>query len=128
MFALYPDPIRIDWTRCPIIVRHEFGLLPQLGIGVSYFKCVAEIQESQSFKRAIAKLDSGIQKAWRQTKVTLAQTTAGKGLDFKQWKPDGPDYYSVRVNDNFRAHLRYDRGSSVWFAVRIGNHKDMGHG
>jgi hypothetical protein len=124
----YPDLIRIDWTRCPIVVLDEHDLQRKLGIGVSYFDAVEIFEETDSFKRSLTKLDRRIQKLWTIRKKDLARSTALKSLDFKQWRNGGPDIYSVRVDGNYRAHVRYDRDGSVWLAEQIGNHKAMGHG
>ena len=124
----YPDPIRIDWTRCPIIVHDRHDLRRQLGIGISFFDKVVELVETPAFRRALEKLDQRLQKQWTTRKVDLGRSTALKSLDFKQWKKGGDGCYSVRVDGNYRAHLRYDRETSVWLAEQIGNHKAMGHG
>ncbi|CAA0138215.1 Uncharacterised protein [Mycolicibacterium vanbaalenii] len=124
---VYPDPVRIDWTRVPIIIEDRYGLFAELGITPSYFSIVNDIEETDNFLRAFRKLDRSIQKRWSDSKSALSRSTALKSLDFKQWKKDGPDYYSVRVGGNYRVHLRYDRDDSRWFAEAIGNHKTMGH-
>lgn len=125
---LYPDPTGVDWSRCPIILIDDQDVLRQLGISVSYFQSVAKVFETTKFQRELAKLDRRLQELWQMTKRDLARSTSLKSLDFKQWKKGGRDWYSVRVTGNFRAHLRYDRAKSVWFAEEIGDHKAMGHG
>lgn len=124
---LYPNPVQIDWRRCPIILQDQYDLQGQFGIGISYFRCVAGITETSSFERSLKKLSSDVQLQWSKVKDSLAVTTAGHGSDFKRWKPGGKDCYSVRVGLAFRAHLRYDRQTCTWAAEAIGNHKDMGH-
>lgn len=124
----YPDVIRIDWTRCPVIIRDEQGLCDALGIDVAYFQAVSEIEETARFARVFKKLDKGIQEQWRTSVRKLALSTSLSGLNFQPWKNDGADYYSVNVGGNYRAHLRYDRTESKWYAEAIGNHKEMGHG
>ncbi|MBB2769111.1 UNVERIFIED_ORG: plasmid maintenance system killer protein [Mycolicibacterium obuense] len=124
----YPNPVRIDWTRCPIILDDPVDLLQRLGIGVSLFRAVEDVLETPKFRSALSKLDSQLQKLWSTRKADLARSTALKSLDFKPWKKAGPDIYSVRVNGNYRAHLRHDRDERVWFAEAIGDHKAMGHG
>ncbi|WP_232525769.1 MULTISPECIES: hypothetical protein [Mycobacterium] len=125
---LYPNPSRIDWSRCPIILIDDHKFLEQLGISVSYFRSVPELHETARFQRALVKLDRRLQEPWLMTKRDLARSTSLKSLDFKQWKKGGKDCYSVRVKGSFRAHVRYDRGKAVWFAEAIGDHKAMGHG
>jgi len=124
----YPDLIRIDWTRCPIFILDEHDLRGTLGIGVSYFHAICNIEETANFSRALRKLDRSIRKRWQTSVDKLAVSTTLSGLGFKPWKPVGPDWYSVNVGGNYRAHLRYDRSESRWFAEEIGNHKEMGHG
>lgn len=125
---LYNDVTLIDWTRCPIILQDQFNLQEVLGVNVSYFQCVKNLHETDSFKRALEKLDSRHQKLWLAKKQQLAHTTASNGLDFKPWAKGGRDVYSIRLDRNYRAHLRYDRADKVWFAEAVGNHKQMGHG
>ena len=55
-------------------------------------------------------------------------STSGKGLGFKRWKPGGANCYSVRVDRKYRAHLIYERDRQSWRAIEIGDHKAMGHG
>ncbi|KUI27326.1 hypothetical protein [Mycobacterium sp. GA-2829] len=124
----YPNPVRIDWTRCPIIVDDPVHLLQRLGIGISLFRAVEDVEETPKFQSALSKLDPKLQKQWLKRKADLARSTALKSLDFKQWKKAGPNVYSVRVDGNYRAHLRHDRDEQVWFAEAIGNHKKMKHG
>lgn len=124
----YPDAVRVDWTRCPIIVLDERDLLDALGIEVAYFRTISEIEETAKFAGALEKLDKSVQKKWKASVHKLALSTALSGLGFQPWSIDGPDYYSVNVGGNYRAHLRYDRNESKWFAEAIGNHKEMGHG
>ncbi|MCR5977782.1 hypothetical protein GDN83_08520 [Gordonia jinghuaiqii] len=124
----YPGLVRVDWTRCPIIVHDRDDLLMTLGIGISAFRTILEITETSGFTRSLRKLDKRLQKQWQIRKADLKRSTALKSLDFKRWKPGGPNYYSVRVDSNFRAHLRYNPDETVWAAEDIGNHKAMGHG
>jgi plasmid maintenance system killer protein len=124
----YPDLIRIDWTRCPVFILDEHDLRGKLGLNVSYFQSVEVFEETSDFARSLAKVDKRIQKLWGTRKKDLARSTALKSLDFKQWNMNGRDVYSVRVDGNYRVHLRYDGQDAVWYAESIGNHKSMGHG
>jgi hypothetical protein len=124
----YPDAIRIDWRRCPIIVYDRLGLLHSLGIGISFFEVISSIIETPAFLKALARLDSRIQNIWHRRKADLARSVRLKGLGFQQWQPGGTDCYSVNVDGNYRAHIRRDRQSQAWIAEAIGDHKSMGHG
>jgi hypothetical protein len=125
---LYPDPIRIDWRRCPIIVYDRLGLIKLLGIQASFFSAVTDVVETPAFRKALAKLGSRIQKLWERRKTDLARSLALTSLDFKEWKPGGPHTYSIRIDGNYRAHLHHDRQTDRWSATAIGPHKTMGHG
>ncbi|WP_167106450.1 hypothetical protein [Mycobacterium sp. DL592] len=124
----YPDLIHIDWTRCPIIILDEHNLRGALGIGISFFQVITDIKQTEDFSKTLKRLDRSIQKRWQNTVDKLALSTALNGLGFQPWKKDGRECYSVNVGGNFRAHLRYDRSGSTWYAESIGDHKEMGHG
>lgn len=101
--------------------------------GVSYSKLISparfipkvqEIRESDKFKSTI---QGDHKKLWVNTKEKLIAASSLPGLDFKFW--DEPDVWSVRANNNFRAHLSaISKSNGIWEAVAFGNHKDMGHG
>ncbi|MET9202149.1 hypothetical protein [Gordonia sp. NPDC003585] len=124
----YPNIVRIDWTRCPIIIHDSGKLLEQLGIGISSFRAIASIVETAGFTKSLCKLDRRLQRQWQMRKDDLARSTDLRSLDFKRWKPGGKDCYSVRVDGNYRAHLRYNSSEFTWAAEQIGDHKRMGHG
>ncbi|MEX3644269.1 hypothetical protein [Mycolicibacterium porcinum] len=124
----YPAVVRVDWTRCPVVILDDHGLLDALGINVAFFRRITDIEETVKFSRSFKKLDRSIQKQWKVSVEKLASSTALSGLGFQPWKLDGADFYSVNVGGNYRAHLRYDRNQARWFAEAIGNHKEMGHG
>ena len=85
---------------------------------------VQEIRESDKFKSSI---QGDHKKLWTNTKEKLVAASSLPGLDFKFW--DAPDVWSVRANDNFRAHLSaISKTNGIWEAVAFGNHKEMGHG
>jgi hypothetical protein len=125
---VYPSPTKIDWTRCPIMIYDRADIFRGLGIRPSYFEMVTGIEETDKFRHEFRKLDRSIQKRWYTSKFALERSTSLKSLGFKQWDKIGPNWYSVRIGSNFRAHLRYERDGSRWFAEAIGDHKKMGHG
>lgn len=125
---LYNDPVRIDWTRCPIMLSDDAGVFERLGIEASYFQSIPSVIQTATFERQFRKLSESVQRCWEKQKSILKTTTATRGVAFKRWKPKEGDWYSVRVNDKYRAHLRYDRAGQRWYAEEIGDHKRMGHG
>src|SRR5262249_26679775 len=124
----YPSVTRIDWRRCPIIVHDRLGLLQSLGIGIYFFETIPSIKESSTFLKALSRLDSSKQKIWYRRKADLARSVRLQALGFKPWPPGGPDCYSVNIDGNYRAHIRRDRGTPIWVAESVGDHKTMGHG
>ncbi len=68
-----------------------------------------------------------LQAKWKQTKTKMLENRLLHGLNFKPWPKDGPERYSVRVDDNFRAHLQH-LGGGKWLAYMLGPHKKLGHG
>ena len=125
---VYPSPTKIDWKRCPIMLYDRADIFRSLGIRPSYFEVVTGIEETDKFQHEFRKLDRSIQKRWYKSKLGLERSTSLTSLGFERWDKIGPDWYSVRVGGNFRAHLRYERDGSRWFAEAIGDHKKMGHG
>jgi hypothetical protein len=123
----FPIRPRIDWRYCPIHLVDDsarFGLPPGW---LSFFSRLSAIEETDDFRRKLEKLTTPLQRAWERTKQKLAIAITA-GADFKKWDKGGTDLFSVRVNDNFRAHLQRRRDTVGWLAVAIGNHKEMGHG
>lgn len=127
---LYPDITRIAWSRCPVFILDDHNLLGLLGITLDFFQSIPLLTETDGFKNELEKLARPIRAKWEKCKRILAEenSTHLKGLDFKRWKPGGPDCYSVRVDRKYRAHLRYGRDHKSWLATEIGDHKSMGHG
>jgi len=64
---------------------------------------------------------------WENTKDKLLKDPLASGLNFKPWPKDCKECCSVKVDKNYRAHLRHLGGGS-WEAYKIGSHKEMGHG
>jgi hypothetical protein len=89
---------------------------------------VTVISETDSFRNKLATKYSNCREQWENTKIKLKNYPALRGLDFKKWTKD-PECWSVRVNDNFRAHLsRLPDRAGGWLAEEFGPHKAMGHG
>jgi len=89
---------------------------------------VRSVTETKSFTISLATKYASLRERWDDTKRKLIANPALPGLDFKRWdKSTG--YWSVRINDNFRAHLRpIPKSSGTWEAEEFGPHKAMGHG
>jgi hypothetical protein len=125
--GLFPNVSRIDWRRCPVIMLDEGGLFAALGITPRFIDCVAMISETSTFRKQLDRLGSVYSEKWRAAKTKLKRSTAIPGLDFKPWPPLGKGWFSVRVDDNVRAHLFHHGATHAWSAETIGRHDVMGH-
>jgi hypothetical protein len=85
---------------------------------------VTRVIDGQNVEKMLSSRYRNLQEKWKQTKKKLVENRLLRGLNFKPW---GESSYSVRVDDNFRAHLK-NKGSGVWEAYEIGPHKKLGHG
>ncbi len=108
-YVIYPD----KWSRwiSPALV------LPP----------VNAVQDGEDVVKILHGRLAHLQLKWEQTKRKLLENRLLHGLNFKPWPKDGPERYSVRVDDNFRAHLHHV-GSGIWNAYILGPHKKLGHG
>ena len=84
-----------------------------------------------SDERPVTKVLKGkyrnLEKKWQNTKKKLIENRLSNGLNFKPWKIDGNNTYSVKIDISFRAHLRHE-GAGNWSTYILGNHKELGHG
>lgn len=89
---------------------------------------IKAIRDGKAVIRALEGRYADKRDRWEDTKAKLIQEPGASGLRFKPWnKATGA--WSVRVDDNFRAHLLpVDRPNGVWEASEFGSHKAMGHG
>lgn len=88
---------------------------------------VKQVDDEEEVAKRLESRYASLREAWQRTKTKLLENRLLRGLNFKPWPKDGPNAYSVRVNDNMRAHLRH-RGAGAWSAYIIGPHKELGHG
>lgn len=88
---------------------------------------VREIKDDDKITKMLAGRFIQLKKSWESTKSKLLTDSLLSGLDFKPWKKDGRDCCSVRIDKNFRAHLRHI-GNGSWLAYVLGSHKELGHG
>jgi hypothetical protein len=125
--ALYPLNPRIDWRYCTIHVLNDQGGSGLPKIYLNPFTRIQNIVETDSFLRELRQLPKQIQKKWYKFK-RLASTELSSNNRPKKWPPLGEDSYSVKIDDNYRAHLRVHSGGQKWTTIGIGNHAEMGHG
>lgn len=89
---------------------------------------VRSVTEAKSFSSTLSSKYASLRDRWDDTKRKLITNPALPSLDFKRWNKS-TGHWSVRINDNFRAHLRQvPKDSGTWQAEEFGTHKSMGHG
>jgi hypothetical protein len=113
-------------SLCP-----EYVILPaRLSTWISpTFKLpdVRSIVDSVDVQKLLNKTYKNLNSVWSKTKERLIESRHLPGLQFKRWEKDG--LWSVRINDNFRAHLKpLNLQSGQWETIELGPHKKMGHG
>ena len=85
---------------------------------------VTRVIDNKEVQKKLSSKYRNLQEKWTQTKNKLIENRLLRGLNFKPW---GENSYSVRVDDNFRVHLK-NQGGGIWEAYEIGPHKKLGHG
>ena len=114
--------------NCPVWIINDLERVGLSKDAVRLITCVRPIEETQPFIKRLRRLHPDHRRAWVRLKESLAAGISN-GSDFKKWDSEG--LWSVRVNDSIRAHLQQPlpgEDMQPWLAVRIGAHKDMGHG
>lgn len=93
------------------------------------FPPVKKIHELPKFLLALNAVKV-LKKLWDETKRKLFAAPQLHGLNFKLWRKDDElPIWSVRVSDNYRAHLSHNlKRPGEWLAIAIGGHAAMGHG
>jgi hypothetical protein len=89
---------------------------------------VRAVKDSDDVQKQINRRYQNLRGQWETKKDRLIRDPSLPGLDFKRWPKETPRW-SVKVNDNFRAHLDPPQDSSgEWETARFGSHKELGHG
>jgi hypothetical protein len=122
----FPIRPKIDWRYCPIHIIDDGARLGIPPGWITFFASLANLHEPPEFERKVSALPPPIQRAWFRQRDRL-KVAITPGADFKRWEKGGPDVFSLRVNDGYRAHGRRERVSNEWVALNIGTHKEMGH-
>ncbi len=89
---------------------------------------VISIQDGAAVRKMLAGRYASMCDKWESTKAKLLAEPGTPGLRFKRWDAT-TGMWSVRVDDNFRAHLLPVCGMpGIWETHEFGTHKDLGHG
>jgi plasmid maintenance system killer protein len=100
----------------------------RLGIpesAISLIACIPGLIETDSFCRRFERLERSLQSRWQKLKHQLPDGIP-RSARFEKLKGFEGNIFSMRLNDNFRVHLRQMNGA--WEAFAVGSHKEMGHG
>lgn len=81
---------------------------------------IANVVESQRFKKDLRRGGDPLVAAWARVKKRLAADATPKGLHFEKVQ-GSRDLFTVRIDRSLRALLRFE-GADKWTAERIGSH------
>lgn len=126
-FVHFPQSEAYMNAGCPIHIIHD-----ETSVGLPWLKFLRSlrvIDETDGFKKSLEKLHSDMKKKWATTKERIARDgeLSRGSLNFKEINGE----YSIRLNDNCRVHLKPCDSKQLtegWVAIRVGTHKEMGHG
>jgi hypothetical protein len=121
-----PPKIYLRRSLCPEYVVFPTDLSKWISTALK-LPPVKQIQEAVPVLRLLTGRFANLKAAWEETKRKLLVEALARGLNFKPWPKAGRDCCSVRVDQNFRAHLRH-LGAGVWEVFEIGPHTKLGHG
>lgn len=110
-------------AACPLHRIHDVSGIPP--IALRFFTVISGIVESDRFCKSLGSLPMVIQKKWEKKKRLLGQRVP-RHPEFEKMR-GMENVYSVRVDDNYRAHLAPRPGFQAWDALNIGTHRAMGH-
>jgi plasmid maintenance system killer protein len=92
---------------------------------ISFVTCISGIVETAGFRRRFERLAPSLQSQWRKMKNQLSNGIP-RSAGFEKLKGFGENTFAVRLNANFRVHMR--RTNDRWEAFEVGSHKEMWHG
>src|SRR5688500_18999411 len=112
--ALMPGFPTLNWLLCPVFLVHD-GARLSIPDGLVRFiaRIEADIEETQSFRKQLTRLPEHVLNAWEWAKDRLRYSTTDHGLDFKPWKDGGKRLYSIRLSQQYRAHIEHEGGPAA---------------
>jgi hypothetical protein len=114
-------------TLCPEYIVTPARITDWIALS-QHLPPVIAVEDGEDVRKVLAGRYASLKEMWAATKNKLLEHRSRPSLDFKPWPLEGEGVHSVRLNDNFRAHLRHEPGRGAWTAIQIGPHKAMGHG
>jgi hypothetical protein len=113
--------------ECPINVLPDLQSIGMPPDALRLMTCILQLEETDRFSKLLAKLPDEIQRDWERQKarIKLSLPSPPRFEKLKGFK----DTYSLRLRSGIRVHLEPPPArSSTWRAVKVGSHKEMGHG
>lgn len=117
----------ISAADCPLTIIRDADRVGRSHLDVALFDRIPAIRESQGFLKQLSSVPKDITKRWERKKHQLAQAIP-RFPEFERLRDMSPTTYSIRLGDNFRAHLRPEPSYQLWTAIAVGPHTKMGHG
>ena len=122
-----PAPLEIESGDCPVHVIHDEGIVGLPEPALQLITRIPSVTETDGFRHQFARLGGPLQRRWERLKAVLRDGIP-RSARFTKMKTAGENVYSLRLNDNFRVHVRLVKGSQDWEAFGVGSHAAMGHG
>lgn len=123
--ALFPVQPIVPRGYCPIHVIHDLAGFNVPPVSLRFYPRPRNIVETSDFKKMLSRAPQDILKRWNRKKAMVQQMGFPGAPEFEKFR----GFFSLRVGDNFRAHLRHLKGEEYdWEAFEIGPHTKMGHG
>ncbi|CAN5564723.1 hypothetical protein BH10CYA1_BH10CYA1_59820 [soil metagenome] len=112
---------------CPVylIPDHERIGMPYDALRLITQIPLSNLIETTSFKKDFQKLDDSLKRRWNKLKQQM-DSSIPRAARFEKMKGLREEIFAVRLNDNFRVHLRH--ANDHWEAIAVNDHKAMGHG
>lgn len=105
----------------------DVAITPALFPAALRMPTVKSIEDSAAVQKILKRKYRNLESIWEGQKDKLYQSPSLPGLNFYPWRVK--PLWSIRVNDNFRAHLRErSHAPGNWVTEDFGTHKELGHG
>jgi len=125
--AWLPEASTEILQQCPLILLDDSQRWGIPAASARLIPAISQIIERPRFLDRLAGLDPSLRRRWERKKTEL-RVRLPRHPEFEKLKGTPSGLFSLRLNDNFRVHLRPLPGSVVWEAIEVGTHKELGHG
>lgn len=115
-------------SECPVYVIDDLDKIGVAAGSLRLIQCISGIVETAEFEKQYRRQNADVQSDWSRKKeeIKIRLPSPPRFEKLRDWKPPT---WSLRLRAGHRVHLQPpDSVTTVWRAVAIGNHKEMGHG